>query len=315
MAYASLDNLKLPDRPLHLAIGMFDGVHLGHQSVIEAAVNSAASRGGLSGVLTFWPHPSRLFRPEGEATRLFMPLNQKEASLVAMGVDCVITQPFTPEFAAITAEDFPGTLKQKLPTLTAIYVGENFRYGKGRKGTIETLIKTCRGLGLHVFSAERLRVDGEPISSTRIRACLEAGEMAQANALLGYPYTSTGRVIPGRQLGRTLGFPTLNLPWEPELRPRYGVYAVRARESVSEKWIPGVANYGQRPTVEREPAAPLLEVHLLEPVKWSAGTALEVQWMHFLRPEMKFSGLDELKARIAQDRDEAAAYFRRPSGG
>ncbi len=312
MAYSSLDNLQLPDRPLHLAIGMFDGMHLGHQSVIEAAVSSASSTGGLSGVLTFWPHPSRLFRKPEAATKLFMPLEQKEAALTQMGVGCVIVQEFTHDFAAIEAEDFPAFLKLKLPTLSALYVGENFRYGKGRVGTIQTLIGTCRHLGLHVFSAERLRVDGEPISSTRIRACLLAGEMTQANALLGYPYTSEGRVIPGRQLGRTLGFPTLNLPWEPEMQPRYGVYAVRVRQTgVSDEWIRGVANYGLRPTVEKEPARPLLEVHLLEDVEWGPGMELTVQWLHFLRPEQKFASLDELKARINTDRIEASAYFRR----
>ncbi|MDP0495714.1 MAG: riboflavin biosynthesis protein RibF [Verrucomicrobiota bacterium JB024] len=311
MAYASLDNVTLPaGRPLHLALGMFDGVHLGHQSVIEAAVSSAARTGGLSGVLTFWPHPSHLFRKPDEATKLFMSLEQKEAFLADMGVDCVIAQEFTPAFATIAAEDFPAYLKLKLPTLAALYVGENFRYGKGRSGTIETLIADCKRLGLHVFSAERLRVDGEPISSTRIRACLAAGEMEQANALLGYPYTTTGRVIPGRQLGRTLGFPTLNIAWEPELAPRYGVYAVRARANVSEKWIPGVANYGLRPTVEQGTVRPLLEAHMLEPVSWTTGDTLTVQWLHFVRPEQKFSGLDELKAQIAADREAAAAFLR-----
>ncbi|MGE9293552.1 MAG: riboflavin biosynthesis protein RibF [Puniceicoccales bacterium] len=309
MAYASLDNPNLPDRPLHLAIGMFDGVHLGHQSVIEACVSSATACGGVSGVLTFWPHPSRLFRKADQATKLFMPLDQKAEYLRKRGIESVIVQPFTSEFAAIEAEDFPAYLKQKLPTLEALYVGENFRYGKGRTGTIETLIEGCRKLGMHVFSAERLRVDGEPISSTRIRVCLEEGDMRQARALLGYPYTSYGEVIPGRQLGRTLGFPTLNMAWEPELAPHYGVYAVRVREDVSSAWIPGVANYGQRPTVDKEPAQPLLEAHMLQPVEWGNGTRLTVQWLEFLRPEKKFNGLDELKAQIGADRESAARYF------
>lgn len=310
MAYASLDNLNLPPKPLHLAVGMFDGVHLGHQSVIAAAIHSAGREDGLAGVLTFWPHPSKLFR-HADATQLLMPLEEKERFLTELGVDCIIAQEFTRDFAAVPAEDFPRYLKDKLPTLRAIYVGENFRFGKGRRGDVAQLVAHSRALGLHVFSAERIKVDGEPISSTRIRECLRAGDMGQANALLGYAYRTRGLVVPGRQLGRDLGFPTLNLHWEPELKPPYGVYAVAVRETVSNNWIHGVANYGLRPTVTDGDVRPLLEVHLLtDSTTLGPGSELEVEWWRFLRGEKKFAGLGELKAQIAEDREAAVAYFK-----
>jgi len=309
MAYASLENLKLPSKPLHLAIGMFDGVHLGHQSVIEAAIQSARRTGGIAGVLTFWPHPSKLFRPD-DPTQLIMPIEAKEAFLTEMGVGCVIAQEFDRAFAAIEAADFPAHLKKKLPTLAAIYVGENFRFGKGRSGDVKQLVEVSRSCGLHVFSAERIKFDGEPISSTRIRACLSEGRMEQANALLGYAYGFMGAVVPGRQLGGELGFPTLNFHWEPELKPRFGVYTVRVRPSKGGDWLNGVANYGLRPSITESVKHPLLEVHLMAPTRLGPGAELEIEWLHFLRAEKKFEDLAELKAQIGKDRDAAEEYFR-----
>ncbi len=304
----SLDGLELPKRPLHLAIGMFDGVHLGHQAVIEAAIHAARRMRGISGVLTFDPHPSHLFRPDNP-TRLLMPRAAKESMLRWMGVGLTIVHPFDRAFAAIPAEDFLSVLKSKLPTLRAIYVGENFRFGKGRQGDVPALIATAKPLGLSVFSVDRIKENGDPISSTRIREELTAGRIEQANALLGQTYRSTGAVAAGRKLGRTIGFPTVNLPWSPELPPRFGVYAVRARHVGGPTWVPGVANYGLRPTVENAAKEPLLEVHFLSHYEAKPGDAMEVLWESFLRPEQKFDGLDALKAQIAQDRDAAKVYF------
>jgi riboflavin kinase/FMN adenylyltransferase len=303
----------LPARPLHLAIGMFDGLHRGHRAVIDAAVHAAHAAGELSAVLTFWPHPSALFRPE-QPTRLIQPPATKARMLGGLGVDAVITQPFTPELAAIEAEDFLPWLARALPRLTAVYVGENFRFGRGRRGDVALLVAAGRRLGVRVLSAPRVNLDGEPISSTRIRALLEAGEIAAANALLGYAYFAHGFVAPGKRLGRTIGFPTLNVPWAPELRPRLGVYAVRIASArtapaVAEGWQPGVANYGLRPTVEQA-TEPRLEVHVLGPCALGEGDHVKVEWLSFLRPEMKFPGLAELRAQIARDRATAEEFFR-----
>lgn len=319
---------RLPPGRLHLAIGMFDGVHLGHQAVVDTAVHSARREGGVAAVLTFWPHPSRLFRPQEPVPQIQQP-SEKVRQLAALGVDAVIIEDFTPEFAAMEAEKFVPLLKRALPTLAAIYVGENWRFGRGRQGDVALLIAEGKRAGLSVVSAPRVNFDGEPISSTRIRGLLQAGEIETANALLGYDYQAEGVVTPGKQLGRRLGFPTLNIAWAPELIPRLGVYAVRIRAvggestppgagsnrvgegSVEEsKGLPGVANFGLRPTVETA-LAPRLEVHVLGEgnCPLGAGDRVQVGWLKFLRPEMKFADVDALREQIAADRRAAAAYF------
>lgn len=302
-----LERADLPPRPLHLAIGMFDGVHIGHRAVVEAAVHAARASGGLSGVLTFWPHPSTLFRPD-HPTRLMQSAAIKARLLIALGVEVVITQSFTSELAALPAEDFLPWLQRRLPRLVAVYVGENFRFGQGRRGDVAMLVAQGRALGLRVFSAPRVSIDGEPISSTRIRELLSAGAIEAANARLGYPYVAEGVVTPGKRLGRTIGFPTLNLPWAPELRPRLGVYAVRVSGSRATESLPAVANYGVRPTVENT-SEPRIEAHVLGPCPFGEGDAVTVEWLRFLRPERKFGGIEELRAQIARDREEAQSYF------
>ena len=306
LQFDDLARVSLPPRPLHLAIGMFDGVHLGHQSVIASALHSARNSGGLAGVLTFWPHPSAVFRPESP-TRLLMPPEMKRAVLARLGIDFLIEQKFSREFAGTEAREFVPWLRRCLPQLAAVYVGENWRFGRDRAGDVALLIAEARAAGLAVFSAPRLNHNGAPISSSRIRELLVAGAIAEANALLGYAYFTEGAVQPGRQLGRTLGFPTLNVAWEPELRPRYGVYAVEVSGGAGPT-IKGVANYGLRPTVEQTDR-PLLEVHLLEPSALTIGDRVTVRWLRFLRPEAKFAGVEELRAQIARDRENALKYF------
>ena len=299
----------LPRRPLHLAIGMFDGVHLGHHSVIESAVHSARRCGGIAGVLTFWPHPSRFFNPDN-AVRLIMTPALKNRQLFKLGMDVVIMQPFDAAFAGIEAEALLPHILRLLPGLTTIYVGENWRFGRGRRGDIHLLVAEAKKLGLSVVSAEHINQNGEAISSTRIRTYLEEGRMEEANALLGYSYFAEGVVAPGKQLGRKLGFPTLNVAWEPDLRPRMGVYAVRVSGGKSVAPLPAVANYGLRPTVESS-TAPRLEIHVLASCPFDVGDALTVEWLSFLRPERKFPDMETLRLQIARDRKDALAWFAR----
>ena len=306
---ADLATAALPPRPLHLAVGMFDGVHLGHRAVVDAAVQSARADAGIGGVLTFWPHPSSVLRP-ASPTRLLQEAATKSHLLLKLGVDVVITHPFTDEMAQVEAEDFLPWLKRHLPHLTALYVGENFRFGRARRGDVKVLVQAGRKAGVRVFSAPRVRLDGAPISSTRIRSQLEAGELEAANAGLGYHYFAEGVVTPGKRLGRTLGFPTLNLGWAPGLRPRYGVYAVRVSGRGEPAGLPAVANYGVRPTLEHT-VEPRLEVHVLGECPWDAGDEVRVEWLSFLRPEMKFAGVEELRAQVDRDRQAAAEFFRR----
>jgi riboflavin kinase/FMN adenylyltransferase len=297
-------------RPLHLAIGMFDGVHLGHQAVIKSAVQSARRSGGVAAVLTFDPHPSRLFRPQ-DPVRLIMDRERRVAALLRLGVEAVIVQPFDTEFAGVEAEEFLPRLRADLPNLHTVYVGENWRFGRGRRGDVTLLVAEAKKLGLHVVSAPRINGDGEPISSTRIRALLSEGRVDAANVLLGSAYSSEGVVCGGKRLGRTIGFPTLNLPWEPDLRPRLGVYIVTAqRADGTDSPRRGIANYGLRPTVESREVQPQLEVHLLEAdCPYSTGERLHVEWLAFLRPEQKFGGLTELREQIECDVESVKHWF------
>jgi riboflavin kinase/FMN adenylyltransferase len=302
LQFDGLERVALTPQPVHLAIGMFDGVHLGHQSVIATAVHSARRRGGLAGVLTFHPHPSVVLRPDNP-TRLLLPPEVKRRVLGGLGLDFLVDENFTADFARTTASGFVAWLKRCLPALEAVYVGENWRFGRGREGDVAVLVAEARAAGYSVYSMPRLNHNGAPISTSRVRALVAAGEIDAANALLGYSYFSESVVEPGRKLGRTLGFPTLNLRWEPELAPRYGVYAVMVAEPGGAPQ-PGVANYGLRPTTEQT-QRPLLEVHVLAETNLAYGDTVTVQWLRFLRPEKKFAGLDELKAQIAADRDAA----------
>ncbi|MDF9831880.1 riboflavin kinase/FMN adenylyltransferase [Ereboglobus sp. PH5-5] len=305
--FQNIENIRLPAKPLHLAIGMFDGIHLGHRAVIDMAIQSARRSGGLAGVLTFAPHPTVLLRPDNP-TRLICNPGTKARLLAETGVDFVATQQFTPGFAQVEAEDFIPLLLRHLPRLNTIYVGENWRFGRARRGDMTMLVAATKPRGLTVMSVSRVNENGEPISSTRIRACLEDGEIEAANIMLGYSYFAEGVVMPGKALGRDLGYPTLNIPWEPGLRPRFGVYAVEVSGEKASGKYRAVANYGLRPTVENS-TQPRVEAHLLGPCPFTGGDQVRIDWLRFIRPEMKFANVNELTAQIAKDRAEAEAFF------
>ena len=320
----SIEACPQTGRPLHLALGMFDGVHLGHRAVISAAREGALRSDGITGVLSFNPHPSRVIRPDSP-TLMLMPEMLKRLAFKDLGVGVYISQAFTQEFASLDATAFLKHLQDSLPDLRSLYVGDNFRFGKGRSGTVDFMVEQGRKLGLHIYSAPRIRYDGEPISSTRIRESLQAGRIAEVNAMLGRSYRLLALVTEGDKLGRKLGFPTFNLPWKPELAPRHGVYAVtvhnvdsaenarvfgvRAREGA----LCGVANYGVRPSVSKD-QEPRLEVHLLLPEgeavpSWKPGEMLCVRLVEYLRDEQAFENVEALKAQIAEDKAKAVAYF------
>lgn len=305
--HRDLAGINLPDRPCHVAIGMFDGVHRGHQAVIDGAVSAARACGGLVGVFTFWPHPSRLFRPDDPVRMIFTAAERAEL-LVGLGVDFVVEQPFTREFASIEAGELVAHLLRSMPQLRALHVGENWRFGRGRTGDVPLLVELARGAGIDVISRARLTWRGEPISSTRIRTLLMQGDIAGVVDLLGHPYYAVGNVVPGRQLGRTIHFPTLNLDWRPDLRPALGVYAVRVRGAMGGDGRPGVANYGIRPTVDGT-GEPILEVHLLGECPFVSGDQLQVELVRHLRAEQRFASIDELRAQIARDREAARAVL------
>jgi len=316
--FPSLESVDFPKTtPLHLAVGMFDGLHLGHQAVIAKATTCAKAKalqaahadGGIAGVLTFWPHPSHLLRPDA-ATRMLMRPTDKARVLEKLGVSALITQPFTRDFAALEAEAVLLHFKRALPGLAGIYVGENWRFGRGRRGDLALLKAQGAAHGVEVVGLPRVEFEGEPISSTRIRAAIESGKIEHANAMLGYPYFAQGVVASGRGLGRTIGSPTLNIEWHPELQPRYGVYAVEVSRVGEEGGpLPGIANYGLRPTVGTQ-LVPQLEVFVLtEECHWDKGDELLVELRHFIRSEQKFSGLEALTTQIAKDTTTARQWL------
>ena len=308
--FYSLKQVCLPKgKNVHLAIGMFDGVHLGHQAVLASARQAAQSDGGIAVALTFTPHPTQILQPDSPK-RLLMDSALKMQLLFFYGAQAIIEQPFDASFAQMQADEFPALLKQCIPLLSSIHVGENFRYGQRRAGSAETLARCAPDLGLSVKAVGPILEAGDPVSSTRIRGLLTQGRIEEANKLLGHPYLIAGRVVPGRQIGRTIGFPTLNLQTDLECRPRYGVYAVSIYDHDRGLARMGVANYGLRPTVQPQGANPLLEVHILgDDCPWNAGEALCVSVWGFLRAEQKFPFISALKAQIQSDKTQALEFF------
>ncbi len=295
------------EHPLHIAIGMFDGVHIGHQAVIETCQKSARNTKGKAAVLTFWPHPSHFFKPEDPVPQI-MTLKSKLWTLWHRGLDYTIVHPFNESIASIEAEDFLTYLKTSVPTLHTLYVGENFRFGKGRSGDINLLGKISNDQGIDLVSMQPCNYNAERISSTRIRDLLKEGRFNDTRQLLGHPYTAIGEIESGRGVGRTIGYPTLNLDWSPQLRPPYGVYAVRVfsyqLDGRDSKTLTGVANYGIRPTYKLSDD-PVLEVHMFGDPLWDSGERVAVELIEFIRPEKAFESPEALIRQIDRDVESA----------
>lgn len=294
---------QLPDaslRPSAVAIGNFDGVHLGHRAVIARMKELADAHGLVPTVLTFEPHPRRFFQRQGAAFHL-QRLRDKFLDLEALGVAQLVVLRFDAAFASLSAEAFLHEVLGRGLMAKAVVTGENFVFGQGRKGDSTMLKHWGAAQGIAIAPVAPVMVVGQVCSSTAVRAALSRAEMAQVAALLGRPYRLSGRVVHGDARGRQLGFPTANvrLP-EDLLLPPYGVYAVQVALEGRDEVIHGVANLGVRPTMGGD-ARPLLEVHLFEFGQEIYGKRLRVAFVHNLRPEMKFDSVDKLKAQIAAD--------------
>lgn len=288
---------------VHLALGVFDGVHLGHQAVVARAVEAARRDGGLAGVLTFDPYPLRVLFPEKAPRRLLAGLDHKSEILEPMGVDLMLALRFDRERAAEPAESFIRELVEA--GVRTIAAGEDWRFGHDRLGDRELLARLAGELGFHFDAVAPVMMDGERISSTRIRQAIRDGNLGGAARMLGRRYTVEGRVVPGRRLGRDLGFPTANLERGEEQYPPDGVWAVCAR--IGNKWRNGVANLGYRPTVDGDSRT--LEVHLFAEVGNLYGERMEVEFVERLRGEVEFGSLDELREQIERDVTLARVLF------
>ncbi|HSM19640.1 MAG TPA: bifunctional riboflavin kinase/FAD synthetase, partial [Hyphomicrobiales bacterium] len=290
-----------------VAIGNFDGVHRGHQAVLEATARTAASVAGPMAVMVFEPHPRTFFRPDLSLFRL-TPLEVKAHLMSALGVDCLAVLDFDAGLAAVPARDFVADILVRGLGVRHVVIGYDFCFGKARQGNAGLLREMGAELGFGVTVVERVNAHGEdaaPYSSSEIRCLLQDGRPREAADLLGYWWTVIGEVVEGDRRGRTIGFPTANIRLAGQGEPHLGVYAVRARPvdgAGGDVWA-GVANLGRRPTFEKQDV--LLEVNLFDFAGDLYGRKLIVEFVDFLRPEQKFDGLDALKAQIAADAAKA----------
>lgn len=290
-----------------LAIGNFDGVHKGHQALLDAALARATKLNLPFVVLTFSPHPRRFFLPNTPPFLLYNDDLKREA-LHGAGIDDIYTESFDQAFAALSAVDFVTDILHKKYNAAHVFVGNDFVYGYKRSGNIQTLTTQCNALGIDVTPLSKvLDEDGEIYSSTLIRETLQEGDMPRAARLLGREWQTTGTVVHGDKRGRSIGFPTANLQLGDIITPRHGVYAVTAQTKDGKNYR-AVANFGTRPTVGGA-SAPRLEVHLLNFNGDLYDQTLRITWHTFLRPEQRFDGLEALKAQIAADIRQARDFF------
>lgn len=292
--------------PAHLrgaivALGNFDGFHLGHQAVVGYAVERAAREGRAVIVATFDPHPARLFRPDAPPFRLTS-LGQRETLFAAAGADAMMVFRFDKALAATSAQDFVRLLVEDMGAV-GVVTGVDFTFGKARAGSVGSLIEQGAAMGFTVKAVDPVTDDaGEIVSSSRIRAALVAGDCATATRLLTRPFAIQGEVAHGDKVGRELGFPTANVDIGRYLRPAYGVYAVRGRLPDG-RVLDGAANLGIRP--QFDPPKELLEPYFFDFSENLYGQCIEVELIERIRGEAKFDGLDALKAQIARDCEQA----------
>ncbi len=293
----------IPDdlRGAIIALGNFDGFHLGHQAVVGRAVQQAAHERKPAIVATFDPHPVHHFRPDTPPFRLTS-LDQRQELFGGAGADAMLVFEFGAALAATTAEDFIRVILAEQLGASGVVTGDDFTFGKGRGGNIDVLRSLGAEVGISAETVAPVLLDGQPVSSSRIREALQAGDPATATHLLTRPFAIRAPVIHGDKRGRELGWPTANMDMGSYLRPAYGIYAVRARLPDGSEHG-GVANLGIRPMFD--PPKELLEVHLFDFDGDLYGQEVEVTLHHYLRPEARFDGLEPLMAQMDADAAQA----------
>ena len=289
-----------------LAIGVFDGVHLGHQQLVRQTLADARQHEGRALVVTFDKHPNTIVAPE-RVPPLIYSAPQKFRALAALGADGLLVIRFDEAFSRQSGETFIRALARELGRIQSICVGADFVFGHQRSGNVALLKKLGGEIGFQVHGLAAVALDGETVSSTRIREAIRAGDFDAASQMLGRAYALAGNVVRGDQLGHQLGFPTANLDTTGLRLPPHGVYAAHA--SVGGKNFRAVLNIGRRPTVNQPTPHPRVEVHLLDFAGELYGQEMEITFAGKLRDEKKLSSLDELKAQIARDIAEAKRRF------
>lgn len=292
--------------PVVLAIGNFDGVHLGHAALMQQLAHASARLQLTPTILTFEPHPREFFAPTSAPARLTT-LREKLELLADCGAEQAMVCPFNAAFSALTAEQFIEQVLVASLQVKHLIIGDDFRFGRGRQGDFSLLQAAGQKFGFTVEAMQSVTVNGERVSSSAVRAALAAGDMELAAAFLGRPYMIDGRVAHGDKLGRQLGFATANIRIKHNPLPMTGVFAVQV-SGLGEHLLPGVANLGIRPTVGG--TRPLLEVHLFDFDRDIYGAHISVRFAHKLRNEQRFPNFDALKAQIAADAAAARDFFK-----
>lgn len=301
-----LSELGLAQRKVCLAIGFFDGVHLGHQQIIRQTTTDARQHEGLALIVTFDRHPQAVIAPD-RAPALIYPLTQKLRVIESLGVDVTLLLHFDKPFSERAGEDFVRWLAREAGQLRSICVGASFVFGHKRTGNIELLRRLGAELHFAVHGMAAVALDGKAVSSTRIRQAIAAGQFDAAGQMLGRAYSLAGKVVAGDRLGRQLGFPTANVQTAGLVLPPTGVYAahVRTRNSSHQ----AVVNIGSRPTVGTPASALRVEAHLLDFNGDLYDQEVELAFVEKLRDEQKFPSLADLRAQIARDIQQARASF------
>jgi len=299
----SIPDLLQLSGPLFLAIGVFDGMHRGHQAVVSTSAGHAQSANGTPVVVTFNPHPMKVLRP-GEAPHLLTATQHKIKLIRDLGVQHLLVINFDKTFAATAPEDFVQQLVTHSKPLREICVGHEWSFGKGRRGNLALLKKLGAQFDFNVVGIPAVTLrNGELVSSTAVRHAIEAGDLAKAAEMLGREYTILGTVVRGDHLGKKIGFPTANLSAHSEQFPPNGVYFAQA--TLAGTVYPGVVNLGYRPTVSSGKSERVLEIHLLDFDHEIYGKDVEVRFVRYLRPEQKFENLDALARQIELDVQQA----------
>jgi len=292
-------------RPTVLTLGVFDGLHLGHQRIMETVVVRAKTANAVATAITFDPHPRSVLHPES-APPLLQTLDQRLANFAVLGIEQAIVIAFDKDFASQPAEDFLSAIIRDRLQAKEVYLGKGFAFGRGRGGNISLLRKMSEKLGFVADEVDEVGLRGRRISSSAIRNLLVEGRVNMARRMLGRPYGVEGVIIRGLRRGHTIGFPTANLKPHNRVIPRYGVYATATL--IDGAWRKSITNIGVRPTFEND-AEPSIESYIFDFDGDLYGDALRVRFLHRIRDEKKFSGIDELKAQIKKDTERARNYF------
>ena len=303
--YPSIQEFKSPEKTV-VTLGTFDGVHKGHKVLLQKLTDAAAAIGCQSVVLTFFPHP-RMVLQQASDVKLLNTMDEKAALLEAAGVDNLVIHPFSHEFSRLTAEEFVRDILVEKLHVAKIVIGHDHRFGRNRTATTEDLVAMGREYGFEVEQITALQVNENNISSTRIRNALTEGNIALTNEYLGYPYFITGVVSTGKQLGRTIGYPTANIAVTEDYKliPQRGVYAVSA--VIGSRIVFGMMNIGIRPTVDGTHQT--IEVHFFDFDADIYDAELKISVHYHLRSEHKFESLDALKEQLGRDKKDSIAYF------